>query len=249
MPRDTWFLLRGLNREAGHWGGFVPQLAGALGAEVVTLDLPGTGARRADPWPGTVADAMERVRAEARRHGGGRAFVLGISLGGMLTLEWAARYPEELAGVVILASSARDVAPFWKRMRPTAWRAMVAGAVERDVARREAAIVRTICNREDLWAATAAAWTVIHRERPIAPAVTRGQLLAASRWRAPARLGVPALFLAGERDRLVHVDCTRALARRYRAPLAVHPTAGHDLTTDAADWVTAEVGRWRTALS
>ena len=71
------------------------------------------------------------------------------------------------------------------------------------------------------------------------------QVLAASRWRAPRALEVPALFLVGKRDRLVHPDCSRRLARRYGAELVEHPDAGHDLTTDATDWVIGELLRFR----
>ena len=49
MTRDVipWVLLRGLTREAGHWGSFPNQLRKALGGTpVLTLDLPGAGTRR-----------------------------------------------------------------------------------------------------------------------------------------------------------------------------------------------------------
>lgn len=245
-PRDTWILMRGLSREAGHWGGFVPALGAALpGAEVVAVDLPGVGACRDEAWPATIIEAMELVRARAAsRLSGGRTFVFGVSLGGMITLEWAARHPGELAGVVVGASSASDVAPFWKRMRPRALAAMVAAGARGDAA-REAAIVRVICNHADVWAETTAAWQAIQRDRPIAAATTRRQLVTAARWRAPASLSVPSLFLVGDADRLVHADCSRALAGRYRAPLRVHPTAGHDLTTDAGSWVAEQITGWR----
>ena len=250
MPRDTWFLLRGLSREAGHWGDFVPAFARAFpSADVVALDLPGAGLRRDERWPGSVAAAAAAVRDAALRAPAGRRFVFGVSLGGMLTMEWAARFPGELAGVVIGASSARDLSPFWKRMRPIAWKPILLGSLERDVARREAAIVRTICNHADHWDTTTSAWASLARERPLHHATARGQILSAIRWRAPSALPVPALFLTGERDRMVHADCTRALARRYRAPVAFHPTAGHDLTTDAGDWVIDQVRRWHTSLS
>ena len=76
-------------------------------------------------------------------------------------------------------------------------------------------------------------------------ATVGGQVFAASRWRAPSRLDVPALFLVGKRDRLVHPDCTRQLARRYRAEIVEHPDAGHDLTTDASEWVVEQMLRFR----
>lgn len=248
MAADTWILLRGLTRESGHWGDFFPAFRAAFpDADVHALDLPGTGAWHTEPWTGGVADAMERVRAEAARRApaGGRRFVFGVSLGGMLTLEWAARYPEELEGIAVGASSARGLSPFWKRMRPGALRNVVLGSFENDVARREAAVVRTICNRSELWDQTALAWAEIQRARPVSRATARAQIRAAMRWPAPARLNVPALFLVGNGDRLVHPDCSRALARRYDAPLVEHPDAGHDLTTDAGEWVIAQLTRWR----
>lgn len=40
----TWLLLRGLTREAGHWGDFPRQLQAALPeARILAIDLPGNG--------------------------------------------------------------------------------------------------------------------------------------------------------------------------------------------------------------
>ena len=80
----TWILLRGLTREAAHWGGFVDQLAAAVpGAEPVTIDMPGTGSRRgvASPWRlGAVTDACrEHWRSRGRK---GRMALVGLSPGG-----------------------------------------------------------------------------------------------------------------------------------------------------------------------
>jgi pimeloyl-ACP methyl ester carboxylesterase len=237
VARDTWFLLRGLTREAAHWGDFREAFARALpDADVQTLDLPGAGVHHRAQWPATVAEAMERVRREARI-GDGRSFVFGVSLGGMVAMEWAARYPAELAGVVIGASSAGDLSPPWKRMRPRALLSLLRGG--------EARIVRTIINHRERWHATTAAWLEIARQRQVSRANAAAQLRSAIRWRAPQAMPVPALFLVGTTDRLVHADCSRALARRYSAPLVEHATAGHDLTTDAGDWVIDEIQRWR----
>ena len=52
----TWVLLRGLTREAGHWGDFAQRLADRLAPtdEVVALDLPGNGTRNAGNSPASV---------------------------------------------------------------------------------------------------------------------------------------------------------------------------------------------------
>lgn len=251
MPRDTWILLRGLSREAGHWGPFLRESAQAMpDATLLPLDLPGAGTRLRDRWPSTIAEAMEMVRSEARSRAepGSRFVLMGVSLGGMVVMEWASRHPSEVTGVVVGASSAADLAPFWKRMRPRALLSVAASALMRDPARREARIVRTVSNRRDLWDETIESWTQVERERPVTRATVGAQVASASRWRAPRALQVPALFLVGQGDRLVHPDCTWRLARRYRAELVVHPEAGHDLTTDASEWVIGELLRFRRRL-
>ena len=68
------------------------------------------------------------------------------------------------------------------------------------------------------------------------------------RWSAPARLEVPSLFVVGTTDRLVDASCSRALARRYLAPLIEHPSAGHDLSTDEPQWLAGEIARWRRGV-
>lgn len=252
MPGETWILLRGLSREAGHWGHFLPELADAMpGVSLLTLDLPGTGARLRDSWPSTIADVVEMVRleAKARREPGAPVVLFGVSLGGMVVMEWASRHPREVAGVVVGASSAANLAPFWKRMRPRALVTLGRSVFTLDTAAREARIVRTVSNRRDLWNETIRSWSEIARQRPVSRLTVGGQVASASRWRAPRKLEVPSLFLVGKRDRLVHPDCSRRLARRYRAELVVHPDAGHDLTTDASEWVIGNLLRFRRRLA
>lgn len=247
---DRWIILRGLTREVGHWGGFVSTLAAALpDAEIVPLELPGAGELRDTPWPGDVAAAMEHVRARAGRVSEARrTFVFGMSLGGMLTMEWAARHGDELAGIVVGASSARDLSRPWQRMKPAALPAVLGGRVRRDIAAREGAIVRVVTNRADRWPEVSTRWTEIARARPISGDAARAQLVAAMRWNAPARLTIPSLFIVGTTDRLVDAGCSRALARRYLARLVEHPTAGHDLSTDEPEWLAAQIAHWRSGL-
>jgi pimeloyl-ACP methyl ester carboxylesterase len=250
VPNDRWIILRGLTREVAHWGEFAATLGAALrGAQIVPLELPGAGELRDRPWPGDVATAMEDVRARAgHAPAGTRTFVFGMSLGGMLTMEWAARHPGELGGVVVGASSARDLSRPWQRMKPAALPAVLGARVRKDVAAREAAIVRTVTNRADRWPDVSTRWADIARERPITGAAARGQLLAAMRWSAPRSIAVPSLFIVGTTDKLVDASCSRALARRYGAPLVEHPTAGHDISTDEPEWLSAQIARWRDSL-
>jgi alpha-beta hydrolase superfamily lysophospholipase len=252
--RDTWFLLRGLSREAGHWGGFVPALRAALPeADVFTIDLPGAGTRRLVDFPASVREAMELVRADAEvlmpRARRGRTFVFAVSLGGMIALEWAACYPSDLAGAALGNTSAGGVSPPWQRMRAAMWPRVLAAALAAEPLARERGIVEMVVNTTARHDEVARAWAELHRVRPMQPANVLRQIRAASRWVAPARAPGPALlFLAGARDRLVDPRCSRRLAARYGAPVVEHAEAGHDLTTDAEAWVVAELAGWARSV-
>lgn len=244
-------MLRGLGRESGHWGAFLPALeAAAKDSEVVTLDLPGTGTRLHDRAPRTMHRTVDRVRDEARSRGLLRSPLLlfGISLGGMVAMEWATAHPEEVAGIAIAASSASDLAPLLERFSLAGIATVLLNVVTRDPERRQRRIARLISNRRDLRDRVVREWAQIERDRPISFATLRAQVEAASRWRAPASLRVPSLFLVGRKDRLVHPACSRTLARRYGAPIEEHPDAGHDLTTDAPEWVADHCVRWASRL-
>jgi len=67
------------------------------GIEAVAVDLPGHGARTQEQF--TVDGAVETV-ARAADDLGGRALVVGLSLGGYVGIEHRARFPEQVAGLV-----------------------------------------------------------------------------------------------------------------------------------------------------
>ena len=50
--------------------------------------------------------------------------------------------------------------------------------------------------------------------------------------------------LIGARDGLCNPSCPRAIAERYGAPFRVHPTGGHDLSTDDPAWMAEQVRDW-----
>ena len=81
----------------------------ALAAEFLTiaLDLPGHGTRAAETF--TLDGAADTVSAAIREYAGGRAVVVGLSLGGYVAMALAAREPERVRGLVLSGATAEPV--------------------------------------------------------------------------------------------------------------------------------------------
>ncbi|WP_374600527.1 alpha/beta fold hydrolase [Niveibacterium sp.] len=243
----TWVLLRGLTREQGHWGDFPDRLRAALpGSRVLTPDLPGNGQLNMQESPTSVEAMADAVRAQLSADGVAPPYaVLAMSLGAMVAVAWAARYPQELSRIVLINTSLRPFSPFWQRLRPRNYATLLRLAVlETPPRMREAAILRATTRLVVHAEAVLDHWQALHTSRPCSARNALRQLIAAARFRAPRQApAVPALLLCGQRDALVDSRCSHAIAHTWQRPLAVHPTAGHDLPLDDGDWVIAQVVR------
>lgn len=242
----TWVLLRGLTRESRHWGDF-PQLLESrlpIGDAVVAPDLPGNGTlcQEASPW--SVAEMVEAVRTQLAAQGHEPPYVLvAMSLGGMIALEWAAFAPRELDACILLNTSAGGLSPFWQRMQPRSYPALLRSLLTGRVAARERAVY-AMTSARPLDAGVLARWVDYAQSRPVSPWNALRQLVAAASFRAPEHLQVPGLVLASLGDRLVAPECSRAIARACKLPLREHPVAGHDLPLDDPHWVVEQIARW-----
>lgn len=245
---STWVLVRGWTREARHWGDFPAQLQAAVPeARIVALDLPGNGVFRDRRSPLSIAAMVKHSRqALGTQSIEGPCYLLGLSLGAMVCIDWAARHPTEVAGCVLLSTSLRPFSAFHERLRPGTYATLSRLIfLPGEAQAREAAILGLTSAHVTPRAGLIAAWTRYGRERPVSRGNALRQLVAAARYRAPASPPpVPILVLAAQGDRLVDPSCSLNLARRWGAAIALHPTAGHDLALDDGAWVGAQVQQW-----
>lgn len=243
-----WILLRGLTRDARHWGSFPQALQTALpSAKLLLPDLPGNGLRHLQRSPAQVAAMTDGWRTELLASQVPRPWnLLAMSLGAMVAVDWANRYPQDLGRCVLINTSLRPHAPMHWRLRPVAWwpflqlllRSGNAELAERSIARLTTRHHAEAQRRLPDWIA----W---RRSHPVAPANALRQLLAAARFRAPQQApAVPLLMLAGGADQLVDPRCSQRLAMAWGCPLRVHPHAGHDLPLDDEAWVVAQISQW-----
>lgn len=245
---SDWVFLRGLTREAAHWGDFPARFEAALpGARVHLIDLPGNGVRCAERSPAHVADMVADVRAQRQRMGiTSPVHLLALSLGAMVATQWLHSAPQDIASAVLVNTSMRPFSPLHHRLQPnnlpTLLR-LLGGRATPDAAER--LIWRMTSARSAVDEAVLASWVAARSQHPVLAANALRQLLAAARFRAPHGAPPrPVLLLTSRGDRLVHSRCSLALARAWGCPLAQHPDAGHDLPLDDPDWVIAQIRRW-----
>ncbi len=246
----TWILLRGLTRESGHWGEFVAQFQQALpDAQVITLDLPGNGVFNQQPSPWRVQDMVAHCRAKlALRRLAPPYHVLAMSLGAMVAVAWGKAYPQEVAAQVLINTSMRPFNPFYERLLPANYGALLKliflGATPEVW---EQTVLRLTSNRGD--ASVLPQWLSIRQRSPVARANALRQLFAAARFRADSAAPVtPTLVLASAQDHLVSVACSKALARHWQCAQRLHSSAGHDLPLDDGLWVALQVRDWLARL-
>lgn len=242
-----WIFLRGLSREARHWGEFPQQCRDQLGWTIRCLDLPGFGQQRHHRAALSIGKTVEQLRRQAAPLDGQRIGLLGLSLGGMAALHWAAQAPQDIDALVLINSSSADC-PIHHRLRVGALPAMINSLGSRSVKRQEKAILAMVSNVHSNDPERLTQWCHIRQQASISRANVLRQLLAASRYRSPKPEMLQqlsgALVLSSRSDRMVSWRCSQFFADKYGWPLQLHNQAGHDLPLDAPDWIIQQLQLW-----
>jgi pimeloyl-ACP methyl ester carboxylesterase len=170
-----------------HW---VPQLRRLAGANTYALDLPGHGQSEGQgrtsisAYADFVAAFLEILRLE-------KVTLVGHSMGGATALDFALRYPKELAGLVLVGSGAR---------------LRVAPAILNGIRQDFEAAVRLICDYAFAFDAPEQ-WKRLSRRQmgQTHPDVLYGDFAACDAFDVMDRLGeirCPTLAICGTADRL-----------------------------------------------
>ncbi|MFT4540580.1 MAG: pimeloyl-[acyl-carrier protein] methyl ester esterase [Planctomycetota bacterium] len=248
----NWLFLKGVARGQIHWHSQLDAFREQLpAARIHCLDLPGVGQAATRRTPISVSRTVEDLRSrwvKMREESAGEWCVMGISLGGMITIEWLHRHPGDFQAGVAIVPSAGNVSPPWRRLVPSALPGYIKSLAARDVEVREQLILTTIVNDIERRQALVKENVATAHQCPLPTSATLRQLLAASLWSAPKELQAPLLFLGSEGDRMVHPSCTRRLAARFGAPVRMNDWAGHEIPMDDPGWVAAETRDWFASL-
>lgn len=247
-----WLFIRGLARDSRHWGDFPEEFSAGLGVDVATIDPPGFGSQNGRVSPASVAEIVDDLRDRfiADLRGEDEWSILGISLGGMATLDWISRYPKDFRQAVVINTSAGNLGNAVDRGALTIARAVGTALLRRELTAPgglERRLLTLSSNRPaaeldpigEQWAR----WQV--EAGPKRDSV-RNQILAATRFRAPDHVATPLLVMTSIGDRMVSYRCSVEIARTLEAPIRMHTTAGHDLPLDDPHWVIEQVSAWQS---
>ncbi|MFI5534070.1 alpha/beta fold hydrolase [Kitasatospora sp. NPDC051853] len=230
-------LVHGTRFSAGQWS---PQLA-ALRADfpVTAVDLPGHGARSAEPW--SLAAATEVIASAVDSLDRGPALVVGHSLGGYAALEFARRRPELLRGLVLAGASA-STRGAWAV--PYRWAAGLVPRLPHDrLTRWNDRLLRRLYPSEVV-EATIRSGYAFHT----VPAAW-GEVLGRFDAGAMRRVAAPVLILNGERD-TVFRSGERDFARAHpQARIELIPRARHLANFDDPAAFTDAVRRFARQLA
>ena len=214
-PEGTVLLLCGIGAKRQGWYKQLP----VLGRRFRTLALDYRDVGDSDPagGPYTIAEVADDVAALARELGIERASLIGISMGGFISLELALRRPELVDRLILVVTSAGG--PTHVSTSPEIMRLLMPGEerVESGAgARRVCAAVAGpgFAEREP---EEIDAFVAIARHRPMTRAAYLRQLEACRAHDVADRLEriqAPTLVLHGDADPLVPIENGRLLAER-----------------------------------
>lgn len=219
-------LLHGFPLNRDLFSPILPALA-QLG-RVVAVDLPGFGASPPLPCPFTLGQMADAVWHLLDRLQLPPCVLVGHSMGGYVALEMAARRPESLRALVLLASHPQPDSPEARARRHEGVRLVREGRrqefLDAFLARLLAPSLRA---RQPRLAAEVAAMAAAVPDEVLVGCL---QAMAGRADHRPtlARLEVPVLVLVGEEDALITPELATATAQQARlGQLERVPLAGH----------------------
>lgn len=239
MSQVDIYLVRGLAREAGHWGEFTEILKQqTFVRDVHALDLLGTGIYHKLTAPLRMSENAEFLLRQLPSESKVPRVLLAISLGGMVAMEVCRLRPDAFQKVLVMNSSFSNLSPLHHRLQLQALRRFFGIALAKDLVSREMEVLKMVSQAQEKHPKIATLWAQLAEDRPMRVGNFFRQLLAAASYKMPLeKFKTPVVVLNSAKDEMVAPMCSEALAAHLDQPLYTHPSAGHDICVDDPKWV------------
>jgi pimeloyl-ACP methyl ester carboxylesterase len=237
QPDGTVLLLCGIGAKRQGWYKQLPALGRRF--RTLALDYRDVGDSDAATGPYSIADLAEDVAGLAHELGIERTSLIGISMGGFISLELALRRQELLEKLILVVTSAGG--PTHVSTSPEVMRLLMPGEeqVETGAGARRVCAAVAAPGFAERHPEEIEAFVEIARHRPMARDAYLRQLDACRAHDVSDRLDrirAPTLVIHGDVDPLVRVENGRLLAERIPgATLIVYPGTGHIPEVERAD--------------
>ena len=246
----TFFLLRGIGREAGHWGDVYPGYVKQHfpGAQFVMMDLPGAGKyhdKSALPTVEKMADFLREEHLGMVNEVNGKRVIVATSLAGNVALEWIHQYPGDFHGAILLSTSLKGICKAKDRVRPEAKKQFVNIFLTNDIAEREKEFLSINSNLNVGNDSLLTAWQGVQQARPVSKGALLKQTVAGMLYKPSKEVPeVPVLLVGSKADKIVGQECFESIAETLGGDLILHETAGHGIPIDAPQWLAEVSTTW-----
>lgn len=233
---------------------FCERLSGQY--QTLAPDLRGYGASQVR-HPFQLEESLEDLVALLDRQEIRRCWVLGWSLGGILALELALRYPERVQGLVLVATAARPVSnhprPSWLEVANTGLASLLNLAIPghpwviQGLGQRS--LYRYLLQRHTPFAyqrlAQEGFWAFVKTSRQAHGALNRAVAKGYNRLADLGQIMVPCLVLCGEQDRHIMAEASLETARHLpQAESQCYPNTAHLLPWEIPDLLLNDIEAW-----
>ncbi len=133
--------------------------------------------------------------------------IMSLSLGGMIGMDWCNRFPQDMASLILINSSAGNLSLPLHRFNLKAM-----------------GLVLTHFFKESA-------------EHPINKSSFLKQIYALTSFKVPNEINCPIKVLASKKDNIVSYKCSEVIAKRFSTRATLHNEAGHNLPLDDPQWL------------
>lgn len=276
--------IQGMLKEQGHWGDFKSIIIDTFPhRECIFLDVPGSGELHFLNSPSSIRkmtlhliNQLEKyfnnrsnINANLIVEASDKVYLVGLSMGGMIALDWASFAPERVESVIAVNTSISNFSSVFERLQPKAWM-IILSVFFSSLEEREKKIfelssslsskysqhqlpintkklteqtsnIDNVKAEEVIKEKTVIQWVSLAKKNPISIRSGFNQLLASARFKLKIKPDVPITLITSVHDQVAATQCSEAIALGWESELIRHSWAGHDLFLDDPVWLSSVI--------